>query len=338
MKIATRVIALPFILLPLVLSTGCAGPSYFAGKDVTLGHFTNKETATTPYRIVQDKKNFYIVRDNTDQNAADKSQVSKYPLYKGTFMGVASDNQANMIARIVAESHNLLDADLKNAADGITASIHALSSSTENKFLTIDSRISALESKIKELATSVSASANTTKKEIETVSHDTQKAVAEVLSLKTETGGIPSEIVILFPKGKHTLSSFEEERFVRFLDNLTHLARKRKLYFAILGRNSNLSQKRTASLAFIIDRYLGESPHEIKISADHEGQRDKDAILVGAAFDPDQLPKSKETNTTGEINAVPKEESTGPTESKHTTIMRDTTRICTIQSREREEG
>ena len=82
-------------------------------------------------------------------------------------MGVASDNQANMIARLVAESHNLQNADLKNSADGITASIQVLSSSTENKFLALDSRISALENKIKELASSISASANTTKKEIE---------------------------------------------------------------------------------------------------------------------------------------------------------------------------
>ena len=91
--------------------------------------------------------------------------------------------------------------------------------------------------------------------------------MAEVLSLKTEMRGISSEIIIFFPKGKHTLSNFEEERFVRFLDNLTHLARKRRLYFAILSRESSLSQKRTSSLAFTIDRYLAESPHEIKISA-----------------------------------------------------------------------
>lgn len=296
-----------FILLLLVLSINCAGPGYFAGKDVTLEHFTERESTTIPYKIVQDKKNFYIVRDNQGRNGADKPQVSKYPLYKGTFMGVASDNQANMIARLVAESHNTLDADLRNAADGITGSIQALSSSTENKFLTIESRISALENKLKELSYSISASADTTRKEIASVSADTHKAITEFLSLKTETDGIPSEIVIFFPKGKHTLSNFEEERFVQFLDSLTRLARKTKLYFAILSKESSLSKKRTSSLASIIDRYLAEFPHELNISADHDERRDKDAILVGASFDPAQLPNPKEMNATEETKPIPKE-------------------------------
>ena len=146
-----------FILLPLILSAGCAGSGYFAGKDVALEHFTKREIAASPYKIVQDKKSFYIVRDNSDQNPADKPQVSEYRLLKGSFMGVASDNQANMIARLIAESHNLQNTDLKNSAEGITASIQALSASTESKFLALDSRISALENRLKELSSSLSA-------------------------------------------------------------------------------------------------------------------------------------------------------------------------------------
>ena len=37
-------------------------------------------------------------------------------------------------------------------------------------------------------------------------------------------------------------------------------------------------------------------------------QRDKDAVLVGAAFDPDQLPKPREVNAAEEIKPIPKEE------------------------------
>lgn len=308
-----------FILLPLILSAGCAGSGYFAGKDVALEHFTKREIAVGPYKIVQDKKSFYIVRDIPDQNPADKPQVSEYRLLKGSFMGVASDNQANMIARLVAESHNLQNTDLKSSVDEITASIRAVSSSTEDKFLALESRISALENKVRELSSSISASANITKKEIELVSHDTQRAMTEVLSLKSEMRDISSEIIILFPKGKHTLSNFEEERFVRFLDNLTNVARKRRLYFAILSKESSLSQRRTSSLAFTIDRYLGEVPHEIKISLDHDAKRDKDTVLVGAAFDPDHLPKPKEVNAAEEMRPISKEHAPADRGTKHKT-------------------
>jgi hypothetical protein len=209
-----------------------------------------------------------------------------------------------MIARIVAESHNLLDADLKTAADGISASIRGLSSSADNKFLTLNSRMSALESRLNELDSSIYASIDTTGNEIETLSRETRKALEEVLSLKNDL--MPSEIVIFFPKGKHTLSGFEEERFVRFLDNLTHLARKRKVYFAISSGDSSLARKRTSSLSFTIDRYLASSRHEIKLSPEHDGRRDKDAIVVAAALDPDQLQKPNKVNPDQDIKSTPK--------------------------------
>lgn len=297
-----------FIFLGLALSTGCAGPGYFAGEDVILNHFTKKEITKAPYKIVQDKKSFYIVCDNPDENTAGKPKVSQYHLYKGTFIGGASDNQANMIARLVAESHNLSNADLKNTANEISASIRDLSSSTDNKFLALNSRISALENRLKELASSLSASANLTRKATETVSHDTQQAMAEILSLKNEMDRMPSEIIVAFPKGKHVLPAFEEERFVRFLDSVVHLARRRRLYFAILSRNSSVSQKRTSSLVSTIDRYLSGFPYEINTFTGHGQQRDKEAILVRVSLDPDQFPKSKELSAADEIKPIPKVE------------------------------
>jgi hypothetical protein len=41
--LGTKKLVTFFIVLPLVLSVGCAGPIYFAGKDVTLEHFTKRE-------------------------------------------------------------------------------------------------------------------------------------------------------------------------------------------------------------------------------------------------------------------------------------------------------
>jgi hypothetical protein len=335
MKFELKMITLSFIVLPLALSAGCAGPGHSAREDIILKHFTRGEPATTPYRIVQDKKTFYIIRDNPDQTAAEKPQVSRYRLYTGTFLGGASDNQANMIARIVAESHNLLDADLKTAADGISAAIRGLSSSADNKFLTLDSRISALESRLNELDSSIYASVDTTN----TVSRETRKVLEEVLSLKNDLDGTPSEIVIFFLKGKHTLSGFEEERFVRFLDNLTHLARKRKVYFAISSGDSSLARKRTSSLSFTIDRYLASSPHEIKLSPEHDGRRDKDAIVVAAAFDPGQLQKPNKVNPAQEIKSTPNGKPSplrGP-QTKTNPTRNNTQSIPSIPSKEKED-
>jgi hypothetical protein len=335
MKFELKMITLSFVVLPLALSAGCAGPGHSAREDIILKHFTRGEPVTTPYRIVQDKKTFYIIRDNLNQTAGEKPQVSRYRLYTGTFLGGASDNQANMIARIVAESHNLLDADLKTAADGISAAIRGLSSSADNKFLTLDSRISALESRLNELDSSIYASVDTTN----TVSRETRKVLEEVLSLKNDLDGMPSEIVIFFLKGKHTLSGFEEERFVRFLDNLTHLARKRKVYFAISSGDSSLARKRTSSLSFTIDRYLASSPHEIKLSPEHDGRRDKDAIVVAAAFDPGQLQKPNKVNPAQEIKSTPNGKPSplrGP-QTKTNPTRNNTQSIPSIPSKEKED-
>jgi hypothetical protein len=151
--------------------------------------------------------------------------------------------------------------------------------------------------------------------------------------------GMPSEIVIFFLKGKHTLSGFEEERFVRFLDNLTHLARKRKLYFAISSGDSSLARKRTSSLCFTIDRYLASSPHEIKISPEHDGRRDKDAIVVAAAFDPGQLQKPNKVNPAQEIKSTPNGKPSplrGP-QTKTNPTRNNTQSIPSIPAKEKED-
>ncbi len=194
----------------------------------------------------------YRMRDNTGA-----SRIVEVP--RGTITGAASKEQADTIAEVTIDSHNMTLDELDKLKDTGAKSLEnqeALKKSTQRLEAT-GHRIEDNTIKLLDLNEKNAESARITIRMI------------EKLSKRHGTG----EITIFFPTGssKIKMNSPEYRRLVNFSDFLSRASKGRKVLLVAIGsasatgsqdKNSRLAMARSGAASEVIKKYLVNVPHQ----------------------------------------------------------------------------
>ena len=207
-----------------------------------------------------------------DQPDNQKAKEIVFP--NGTVVGGAASDQAQALAQILVDSHNL---HMKEFG---------------------------------ELKKQSAAQAEEAKKNRETA----EQALAMIQKLAQSQGSGEITIFFRTGSAKIPASGLEFERLVRFADFVSRESKNRKVHFVLIGSasatgnpkwNLKLSQKRAKAPIDIIDKYLVNVPHDYyQISAVGDMYAPKDVerkvnrryqnVRIIAFFATDQLPELPE--------------------------------------------
>ncbi len=193
-----------------------------------------------------------------------KAQDSTIAFPSGTLFGGASEAQANALARISADSHNMHIQEIGEIKDLSRKSLNGQKEFLRNQEL-LNKSAQRLEVSVKQLAESIE---RTSQKNPEFAERTLQ--MLEQLSKNQGMG----EITLFFPAGASRIgrNSLEFVRLVNFADYLTRENRGRKLLLISIGSasatgdkkfNRKLAKDRAEFPLDIIGKYLVNTPHEI---------------------------------------------------------------------------
>lgn len=194
----------------------------------------------------------YRMRDNTGA-----SRIVEFP--RGTITGAASKEQADTLAEVSIESHNMTLDELDKLKDTGSKSLEnqeTLKKSTQRIEAT-GQRIEDNTVKLLDLSEKNAESARMTIKMI------------EQLSKRHGTG----EITIFFPTGSSKIknNSTEYRRLVNFTDFLSRASKGRKVLLVAIGsasatgsaeKNRKLAMDRANASSSLIRKYLVNVPHQ----------------------------------------------------------------------------
>lgn len=251
-----------FVFLALVFVAGCAG-----------------------------EPRHYRMRDNTGA-----SRIVEFP--RGTITGAASKEQADTLAEVSIESHNMTLDELDKLKDTGAKSLEnqeTLKKSTQR----LEASSQRIEDNTLKLLEASQKLDNTAKMTI---------SMIEQLSRRHGTG----EITIFFPTGSSRIkkNSTEYSRLVRFIDFLSRESKGRKVLFVSIGsasatgdsaKNRKLATDRANAVSGLIRQYLVNVPYQFykmygtgdmyspKNTGREDNMRYQNARII-AFYETDQLP------------------------------------------------
>jgi len=180
---------------------------------------------------------------DTGIDTGGQGQTVTVTVPQGTITGAASVEDANALAKEIADSNNAAMA----------------------QFRRMNGQMSTLQGKMSDLQLSQKQLQSTENKELAT----SQAALEKLEQLAAQQG--TGSITLFFAEGSAHLDQFQFDRLVNFLDYLARESRGRKVILVSIGSasavgsatvNQRLSAQRSEAPLQVVDQYLVDIPHQ----------------------------------------------------------------------------